>query len=75
MLQTLAFIAGVPFLYFVVTRQPPNAIYYAALFIILVWAVFKMLYNYTNGHKQKAYKSLAGYGIIIAICAALTLLV
>jgi hypothetical protein len=60
-------LAGIPFLYFVLTGREPNWLYHTSLAIVLAGIVFNMIVDWKAGKKKNVYQRLGVYALIFLV--------
>jgi hypothetical protein len=65
------FLAGLPFLYFVLTKTEPNWIYYVSLSLIFAGIVYGMIADWRMGKKEQVKKRLMIYAAVIILVLVL----
>lgn len=71
--RILFLVAGIPFLYFLLTKKEPNWIYYTSLSLIIAGLVYNLFSDWKAGRKQRVKQRLVIYSIFIVLFLILTL--
>ena len=74
-LQSLIFVASIPFLYFILTDEEYNWVYHASLSVILVCSTISLIDHWRSGNTKYVQSTLLKYGVIIVVCLSIALLI
>jgi hypothetical protein len=70
-IKLLFFLAGIPFLYFIIARKEPNWIYYTSLSMIFLGIIYGLVSDWKQGKQKQVKTRLITYAVLIIVLVAI----